>query len=285
MIVKAEEKYYKDILKLLNENELPVSDILFERQSYWVYLDADKVIAVCGVEPFHPFAILRSFVVDASMRKNGIGRKLHEFILHRCNKLGIASLFLLTTTASDYFENLGWKSIARYSVPNSVKKSEEFRTICPESADCKILILDEKADNAFQTYNAGFNCAQSVLKSFSDNGGLQEQLALKMTSGLAAGLGFKGSVCGAVMGAYLSIGLKYGRSVVDDDMAKETTYYKMREFDKKFKESHCSVYCQDLLSGDVSDEEQLDEIIQKGYFENACPVFVHTAAVILKSLI
>jgi C_GCAxxG_C_C family probable redox protein len=171
------------------------------------------------------------------------------------------------------------------AVPAEVQQSNEFKSICPSSADCMMLVLGNVTNKkAFDRYNQGFNCAQAVLSAYAEKLNLPENLALKMTSGLAAGIGFKGSVCGAVMGAYLAIGLKYGREHADDDLAKETTYLKMRDFDKEFIRHHNSLYCRDLLKGNVNVESELDEIIKQGYFEMACPVFVHTASNILKKI-
>lgn len=46
-----------------------------------------------------------------------------------------------------------------------------------------------------------------------------------------------------------------------------------------------SVFCCDLLKGDVGDTGELDEIVQKGHFKKACPVFVFTASGIIQELI
>lgn len=47
---------------------------------------------------------------------------------------GIKSVYLLTTTAADYFPRMGFARIERDEVPVAVQQSTEFRTLCPASA-------------------------------------------------------------------------------------------------------------------------------------------------------
>lgn len=285
MILKAELKHKEAIIQLLIESELPYEDISLSQQHFFIKEENNKLIAICAIERYNNYGLLRSLAVVDSYRNKGIGHSIYNEVLQHCKAEGISSLFLLTTTASHFFTQMGWIEIARVAAPNDIKQSTEFKSICPENAVCMMLILKGTITNkAFETYKLGFNCAQAVLTSFAQENNLPEELALKMASGLAAGIGFKGGICGAVLGAYLSLGLKYGHEQVDDDLAKEATILKMRQFDKLFTHQHNSTYCRDLLKGDVSKVDELDEIIKKRYFEKACPVFVHTAVNTLENL-
>jgi amino-acid N-acetyltransferase len=49
---------------------------------------------------------------------------------------GMAHLYLLTTTAVDFFVGQGYRRIARDAVPAPIQATEEFRSICPDSAVC-----------------------------------------------------------------------------------------------------------------------------------------------------
>jgi C_GCAxxG_C_C family probable redox protein len=192
----------------------------------------------------------------------------------------------LTTTASGFFEKLGWSEVWRQAVPGDVRQSEEFKSLCPQRAVCMMLSLGNKyADKAVETFKSGLNCAQSVFSAFTDDFKLSRNLALKMTTGLGGGIGSKGSVCGVVLGAYMVLGLKYGREKADDLEAKEKTNLKIRQFDELFLQQHSSVYCRGLLQGDVSVDKERDEIVEKGLFKKACPVFVFSASEIVQHLI
>jgi len=274
------------IIALLKDNDLPVEDLDFNTQKTRFKKESDEIIAVCAIEKYGSYGLLHSFCVRKDFQGNGIGKSLYREILDDCQKKGIHALFLLTTTAHNYFKELGWSEIWRNAVPQEVRQSKEFISLCPESAVCMMLSLGHKqADKAFETFHSGFNCAQSVFSSFANDFQLPENMALKISAGLGAGIGNKGSVCGAVLGAYMVLGLKHGRENTEDLEAKEILSSKMKQFDELFLQNHSSVYCRELLQGDVSDATDRDKIVKKGLFKKACPVFVFTASEIVQDLI
>ena len=63
---------------------------------------------------------------------------------------------------------------------------------------------------AEQNFEAGYNCAQSVLLAFSDLTGLEDKTALAISSSFGAGMGRLREVCGAVSGMFMVAGLLYG---------------------------------------------------------------------------
>lgn len=46
----------------------------------------------------------------------------------------VRRLFLLTTTADQFFARHGYSQIAREEVPNSIRSTREFAEICPASS-------------------------------------------------------------------------------------------------------------------------------------------------------
>ncbi|WP_276503984.1 hypothetical protein [Terrimonas pollutisoli] len=54
----------------------------------------------------------------------------------------IISMYLLTETASKYFEKKGYKTIDREQVPEPVKASSEFSSVCPVSATVMMKPID-----------------------------------------------------------------------------------------------------------------------------------------------
>jgi amino-acid N-acetyltransferase len=52
-------------------------------------------------------------------------------IAQRCD---MKAVFLLTTTAEQFFPRLGFEPISRADVPESVQASVEFQSACPASA-------------------------------------------------------------------------------------------------------------------------------------------------------
>jgi len=139
-------------------------------------------------------------------------------------------------------------------------------------------------EEAVSVFNNGYNCAQAVLSVFATEKGLDRNAALKIATGLGAGLGHQGKICGAVVGAYLSIGLHAGSSAPDDEFAMEITYYLSRKFDGDFLKLHPSLICKDLLQADLSTPEGYDTAREKGLFETLCPKFVGDAVNILEKI-
>jgi amino-acid N-acetyltransferase len=79
-------------------------------------------------------ALLRSVAVAQDRRGTGLGHQLTDAALDLARTQGIESLFLLTTTAENYFPKFGFERITRAEVPPGVQQSIEFRSACPASA-------------------------------------------------------------------------------------------------------------------------------------------------------
>ena len=59
---------------------------------------------------------------------------------------------------------------------------------------------------AKETFLAGYNCAQAVLYAFGPELGLPGETALKVATGLGAGVARRGQTCGALTGGILALG-------------------------------------------------------------------------------
>lgn len=99
-------------------------------------------------------------------------------------------------------------------------------------------------DKALNNYQNGCNCAQAILKTFSDKLEISDETAMKLASGLGVGM-YSGETCGAVSAAFITLGLKYGGS--DRSKAKEV-FKKVKQYENAFKEKNNSMNCKDLKS-------------------------------------
>ena len=138
-----------------------------------------------------------------------------------------------------------------------------------------------KADDASECFKSGFYCSQALLSTYCDDL-LDKDTAMKVSCGLAAGMGRLGATCGAVTGAYLVIGLRYGNCSADDKEAVERTFSLVREFDERFKEKHGSTGCRELLGVDML---HADQAIAKERVKALCPGLVRDAAEILEDIL
>ncbi|HPG38401.1 MAG TPA: C-GCAxxG-C-C family protein [bacterium] len=140
-------------------------------------------------------------------------------------------------------------------------------------------------EKAVSLFEKGFTCSQSVLAPFASQFGLDEKTALKLACGLGGGMGRQGLTCGAVTGAYLVLGLKYGSVSPEQKDAKEKTYQLVREFADKFKALHKSTECQELLGYNLGDPDDAKIIKERNLTATICPVMVRDAATILQELL
>ena len=98
-------------------------------------------------------------------------------------------------------------------------------------------------------------------------------------------MGRLGETCGAVTGALMVIGLKYGMVRSDDIIAKEKTYKFAREFLDKFKSLNGTIKCRELLNCDISTPEGMNFAKEKNLFATICPKMVRNSAEILENLL
>jgi C_GCAxxG_C_C family probable redox protein len=284
-ISKAHEKDMPEIISLLQQCSLPAEDLYDDKQIFWTAKSEDRIVGTASIENYHPDGLFRSFAVHPSYRKQGIGAALLDHVMKESEKRGIESLYLCTDTAALYFEKHKWLYVTRDAVDEKVRQSQEFRSPWSAGTACMYFPVKEgHVKTAVQYYQSGFNCAQSVFSSFAPVMGVGTKEALKITSGFGAGICYKGEVCGAVSGAYMAIGLKYGRWKSEDAAAKENTYALMKEFDRRFIARNGSLYCNQLLEGDMSTPEGRMKINDERKFKTHCPRFVKDAAEIAGKL-
>ena len=108
---------------------------------------------------------------------------------------------------------------------------------------------------------------------------------MKAGAALGAGMGRLGEVCGAVTGAMIVIGLKYGHTEAKDKETKAKTYDRARDLGERFRALHGSLLCRELLGCDLGTAEGMETARQKGYFTELCPRFVREAAEILEDVL
>jgi amino-acid N-acetyltransferase len=120
---------------------LPPEGVLDEASVFFVAERGSRVVGCCGLEIYGEDALLRSVAVAAAERGRGTGARLVAHALSDARERGLASVFLLTTTAPGYFPRFGFSDVARDDVPARVRESDEFRGICPSTATVMRLAL------------------------------------------------------------------------------------------------------------------------------------------------
>jgi len=143
----------------------------------------------------------------------------------------------------------------------------------------------DKSDRAKEYFRNKFNCSQSVFTVFGTEYGLSENNCLKIGCAFGAGMGRQQLTCGAVTGALMVLGLKYGKAMGDPDEKKQLTYEKTREFFNEFVRIHGTPSCRELLRGlDINDPHDHQKIVDQGLFETLCEKYVTDAVRIVEKI-
>lgn len=137
--------------------------------------------------------------------------------------------------------------------------------------------------NAVKTFKVGFNCAQSVLTTFSDQFGLDKDTACRLACGFGAGMGRLQRTCGAVSGAYMVLGLKFGSFEPDNiDEPKGLTYAAVREFTKEFERRNGTTDCMELMGIDFVRD---DQSLAASRVDEICPKLIKDAVEIVSHIL
>jgi amino-acid N-acetyltransferase len=128
-----------DVLSLLKNNKLPYQDIQLDNSLFVSYHDnAGTLVGSGGLEFYSSYALLRSLAVDESHRGKSLGKEIVNDLLMRAKSRSVREIFLLTETAHDFFLKRGFKDLSRENVPEIVRLSSEFKSVCPSSAACMV---------------------------------------------------------------------------------------------------------------------------------------------------
>lgn len=137
--------------------------------------------------------------------------------------------------------------------------------------------LTEKAISYFRE---GYSCSQSVLMACTG----ESESAAMTAAAFGGGMGRLQKTCGAVTGAYIWLGIKYGSAGVPGDRDKQRVYDRVREFNRIFTERNGSDCCSDLLGEDLNSLEGKARIASRGLTEKVCEKCIRDAMDIIESL-
>jgi C_GCAxxG_C_C family probable redox protein len=111
----------------------------------------------------------------------------------------------------------------------------------------------------------------------------ENELIPKIATAFGGGIGRCGSICGALTGGVMTLGIKYGTN--EPSLEKRLKAYETaQKFYKQFERQHRSVFCRELIGYDLSDPKELDEAYKAKVFEEKCAKIVRSAVEILLKL-
>jgi amino-acid N-acetyltransferase len=114
---------------------LPAEDILTPGPLFWRFSTQDDVPAgFGGIEAHGADALMRSVVTLPPLRSRGIGRRIVRALEAEAVVMKCRAVWLLTTTAREFFERLGYAAVDRADVPGAIRATAQFSSLCPDSA-------------------------------------------------------------------------------------------------------------------------------------------------------
>jgi C_GCAxxG_C_C family probable redox protein len=141
--------------------------------------------------------------------------------------------------------------------------------------------FSEKARDYFKQ---DYNCAQSVLLAMQEYYGIRSnRLIPRIATAFGGGIGRRGSLCGALTGAIMAIGLKHGTdgtALVE----KEKAYEIALKFYDRFVKEYGSPFCRELIGYDLTNPEELERLRKSNVREEKCSHFVENAVEMLIDL-
>lgn len=129
------------ICALVRAVGLPPEGVAEALPYFWVAREGDTLVGTIGLEVYGELALLRSAAVAPAWQRRGLGSALTATVLDYAAARQFRALYLLTTTAADFFHKHGFVPVARAEVPAAVQQSLEFQSLCPQTAVCMACTL------------------------------------------------------------------------------------------------------------------------------------------------
>ena len=145
--------------------------------------------------------------------------------------------------------------------------------------------MDYKQEAAMALFRQDkFNCAQAVFGALAEDVGIDKDTALKAAACFGGGMRC-GEVCGAVTGALMALGIRFGSCTPNDSEGKQRGNSKAIGFIKAFKEQHGTLLCRELLGYNPGIPEDMQKINELGLHDTVCPKAIADAVEIAGEII
>lgn len=137
----ATDSDWSNIEQLLKDCGLPAKNIRNIKAKFLIIKKNTELIAVGALEKKRQHALLRSIAVAAPHRNQNFGIQLVNNLMKYAELKKVKTLYLLTETAADFFQKLGFQHIDRSLVPAPIQQTSEFSDCCCQQASCMYKII------------------------------------------------------------------------------------------------------------------------------------------------
>ena len=145
--------------------------------------------------------------------------------------------------------------------------------------------MKDCSEKAVEYFESGYNCAQSVFLAYAQEFGIEQEMALKLSSSFGGGMGRLREVCGAVTSMFAIAGLKKGYTSNNNDELKAKHYELIQKLAEDFKKEHSTIICRELLDLNEKTSSPIPSKRTKEYYEERpCSKFIRTACKLLSQI-
>jgi len=144
----------------------------------------------------------------------------------------------------------------------------------------------KKENEALELFQSGCNCSQSVFGALAPLFGIDKNSSLLIASAFGGGIARTQQICGALTGALMALGLKYGRGENGTEEDKQRGYFYARKLMKEFEDKFGGINCIDLLDGlNMQLPADAAKIKALNLHNTRCSRFVQTAVIMADRII
>lgn len=143
-------------------------------------------------------------------------------------------------------------------------------------------MLKDHLAEANELFRSGFNCSQAIVAVFSEEYGFPAETAIRMAYPFGRGMGGCGCTCGALTGAMMVIGMKYGTAGQNETDKMKLAREKTRRLIEIFESEHGTTLCNDLTGFDQRKLNGPELMAMLPHFHNTCRKFLETVVTFLE---
>jgi len=140
-------------------------------------------------------------------------------------------------------------------------------------------LSSKQTERAVELFSQSYNCAQSVYAACASGGDLSEAQRLALAAPFGGGIARQGEVCGALMGALLTLAEVNGQAMAADPVAARSALYaRAKQLTQAFREAHGSIVCRELTGCSLDTEAGQRDFNERELHKNLCTGLVAFAA-------
>ena len=142
----------------------------------------------------------------------------------------------------------------------------------------------QNSQKAAEAMGAGYNCSQAVATTYGTQFDVPEETIARIASGFGGGIGRTDNICGAVSGAVMVLGLKFGGRNASDTDAKTKAGIMANEFIQEYNRRYGAVSCTGLLGYNMSVPGEREKALANDAFAK-CRDIVRNAGGLLEEFL